>query len=98
MTPDTLAELANYRAHRFGITRLESGEFALFDPHGELLAIGSIPDLASLIPTGPDHYETCVDTWLARPRFRDITGGARLLEQLGLGRAAPAPTPFPRRI
>lgn len=98
-TPDLEAELANYRPHRFGITRLEDGDFALFDPSGDLLAIGPLADLAPAILTGPEHYETCIDQWITRLRRADITAGTELLAKLGLARPTPAiPTPLLRRI
>lgn len=98
MTPDLEAELANYRAHRFGITRLDSGEFALFDPSGDLLALGPIAELEPLVLTGPEHYETCIDRWITRLRRADIIEGNELLAKLGLA-ATPAPAaPLLRRI
>lgn len=98
-TPDLEAELVNYRAHRFAITRLEDGDFALFDPAGDLLAIGTLADLAPLVLTGPDHYETCALAWRHRPRRSDTTAGTELLAKLGLARPTPAiSTPLLRRI
>lgn len=98
MTPDLEAELTNYRAHRFGITRLESGEFALFDPDGTLLAVGILSDLAPLVLTGPDHYETCAEAWGSRVRKADTESGSRLLSQLGLAQARPTVPAIIRRI
>lgn len=96
---DLELELANYRAHRFSITRLEDGEFALFDPSGDLLAIGTITDLAPSILTGPEHYETCAEAWRYRPRRGDATEGNELLARLGLTTPAPViPSTILRRI
>lgn len=95
---DLEAELANYRAHRFGITRLEDGDFALFDPSGDLIAVGTITDLAPLVLTGPEHYETCAEAWGRRVRKADFVEGNQLLLQLGLAVAPPTPAPFFRRI
>lgn len=98
MTSDLEAELANYRPHRFGITRLEDGDFALFDPSGDLLAIGTLADLAPTILTGPEHYETCIDQWITRLRRADITEGNELLTRLGLARPTPTVAPLLRRL
>ncbi len=94
--PEAQTEISNYRAHRFGITRLSTGEYVLFDPSGEVLAIGGLSIIKAWIKTGPEHYETCVDNYTARSRH-EANQGRELLTQLGLGLVEP-PQPIVRRF
>jgi len=69
---DYTPELDNYRAHRYAITKLhDTDDFALFDPSGTLIAIGAPSELAPLILSGPDHYETCAEAWSLRTRHNE---------------------------
>jgi len=79
-------EIHDYRPHRFGITRLTSGDFALFDPSGELLGVGTIHKLEAQILTGPAHYEQCLDSYVSRPRSSTSKDGLNLLQSLGLAK------------
>ena len=79
-------EIRTYRAHRFAITKLEDGNFALFNPFGQHIATGTIESFAPLILSGMEHYETCADRWAARTRFESTTVGQSLLQSLGLAK------------
>lgn len=93
---DEILELHNYRAHRFGITKLESGKLVLFDPAGDILASGDWTQIAPSLSTGPEHYDVCTESW---GRYgRPSKAGSDLLQALGLVRNAVPSTPTVRRI
>jgi hypothetical protein len=89
-------EYALYRAHRFQITKREDGEFALFDPSGEFIVKGSLRSFEPLIMTGPEHYETCAESWCSKPKASTSAAGKSLLTQLGLT-LPPQPTQIIKR-
>lgn len=83
MTPDD----HTYRAHRFAITLLNSGEFALYSPDGVYIATGPITSLTPHITTGEAHYELAVERWATRQRYQpDHSVGAQLMARLGITR------------
>lgn len=90
------SEIDMYRAHLHKIIRLSTDGFALLNPFGQVLAVGSLADLEPLIPTGPDHYETCVDNWTSREKV-DMRAGRQLLDKLGITTQHPHPQ-ITRRI
>jgi len=98
MLTDLEDELHIYRAHRSQIIRLESAPalFAVFTPRGELLASGTIEEVAPYILTGPEDYTLCVDNWIGRGR--PTAASHDLLATLGLLPTTPAPQPIKRRI
>jgi hypothetical protein len=83
-------EIHDYRPHRFGITRLTNGSFALFSPDGEHIALGTIEEVVSSILTGPEVYDQCVDNWISRPRPSATKDGLNLLQSLGLAKPQPS--------
>lgn len=96
MSDDLEDELRTYRAHRSAIIRLESGDFALFDPRGTLLSVGPIDTLTSFILDGPSDYDLCLDRWIGRGR--PTAASHDFLATLGLLPTTPPPTPLKRRI
>lgn len=100
MTPDELeARSIKYNIAR--IVRLSSGNFALFDPWTNEglypLHIGTIEEIAPLIPTSNEVIEYLADNHESRHASIG-SGGSDLLVALGLSRPQPLAEPIRRRV